>query len=336
MKCCFNDLFSSERPRENPADSAEISLEEPRPVRPEATTERPATLGDTGSPLLTSLTPSTSSTSSSTSTSTRTPSTAAPERAPAYQVPGDSSSQILLVSMSAFSVAVFAVITAGCSLGLYRKYKYPDLGSGSRPTSRTGTIDSRRSSGSRRSVESSESRRSQRSQRSQRRRQREREKEREDDNICSELRVKSRPDSLVSNLSNFEDDLRAGQNSTICDKDHEVNLTHPPPLLHGVHINIVPRVDQPFHPQHPRHPLYQPNICTPTQLRQQVSLNSFKGGGGGGGGYRSLERTKAKPRVSLASTESLTLSNLSNGGLEDSLRQHGRKIRFNPYDEFSD
>ena len=231
--------------------------------------------------------------------------------------------------MSAFTVAVFAVITAGCSLGLYRKYKYPEL-SGSRPTSRTGTIDSRRSTGSRRSVESSESRRSQRS---QRRKEREKEREREDDNIYSELRVKSRPESLVSNVGNIEDDIsrpdrpdRPVENNVICDKDHEVSLTHQYPNIQGIPINLVSRPDH----THPHQSLYQPNFNTPTQLRQQVSFNSFKGGGGGA--YRSLERTKNTTDVSLASAESLTLSN----GLEDSLRHNGRKIRFNPYDEFSD
>ena len=166
-----------------------------------------------------------------------------------------SSSNILLVVMSAFSLVVLAIMTAGCSLGLYRKYKYPEL-SGSRPASRTGTLDSRGSSGS------SGSRRSRRQSRRER-----------DDEIYSEVRVKSGPE---------EDDIRTRPDS-VCD-------TVRPPLI------------------------------PPTQQRQRVSFSSFQTG-------RDRRLT-----VSLASTESLSL----NSGQEDSLKPHGKKIRFNPYDEFSD
>ena len=60
---------------------------------------------------------------------------------------------MLLVSMSVFSLAVLATLLTGLALGLYNKYKHPeDRGGGQhRPRSRTGTIDSRRSTGSRRS-----------------------------------------------------------------------------------------------------------------------------------------------------------------------------------------
>ena len=191
-----------------------------------------------------------------------------------FQVPRDTTSHILLVSMSAFTLVVFAIIAAGCSLGLYRKYKYPELsGGGSRPSSRTGTIDSRRSSGS------SGSRRS--------RRQRDRERE---ENIYSELRVKTRAgnDDIRKHSA-----YRLSRGSDTCDSDCEGGPTLPPPQL---------------------------QLTTPTQQRQRVSFNSFRGGGNG------------RQAVTLASSESLTHSN----GQDDSLKPHGKKIRFNPYDEFSD
>ena len=145
-----------------------------------------------------------------TTTTTITPTTTRPPNLSyqSYQVPQDrTSSNVLLVTMSAFSLVVFALITAGCSLGLYRKYKHPELG-GSRPPSRTGTLDSRRSSGS------SGSRRS--------RRQSNREREKED-NIYSEVRVKS---------GACEDDIRTQpgcrlSGSDICDNEEEVRGLRP-------------------------------------------------------------------------------------------------------------
>ena len=65
-------------------------------------------------------------------------------------------------------------------------------------------------------------------------------------------------------------------------------------------------------------------IASPTQQRQQVSLHSFRGTARG-----SLDR---RQKVSLASTESLSLTLEQ----EEQLRPQGKKIRFNPYDEFSD
>ena len=247
-----------ERPRANPRSSTEYSLneaaipdiEEDHHAKADIVIlkENPVDIKQNPSSSTVSP-PSPSTTTATTSTSsTRLPKLSSQS----YRVPQEiSSTNILLVLMSAFSLVVFAIMTAGCSLGLYRKYKYPEL-SGSRPASRTGTLDSRGSSGS------SGSRRSRRQSRRER-----------DDEIYSEVRVKSE-----------EDDIRTRPGSVISD----------PPLI------------------------------SPTQQRQRVSFSSFQ---------TSRDR---RLTVSLASTESLSLTS----GQDDSLKPHGKKIRFNPYDEFSD
>lgn len=72
----------------------------------------------------------------------------------------------ILASTVCFSIAVVLGISVGAGRGLYRKCKDEPQDRGSRPVSRTGTLDSRRSSGSRISRDSERSRSSRESNKS--------------------------------------------------------------------------------------------------------------------------------------------------------------------------
>ena len=76
-----------------------------------------------------------------------------PTLAPEPPNPNEASSDILLLPILCFSAAVLLVIGVGSVRGLYSRWKNPKPPP-RRPRSRTGTIDSRRSSGSRRSHDS--------------------------------------------------------------------------------------------------------------------------------------------------------------------------------------
>ena len=290
-----------------------------------------------------------------------------------------------MISMSVFSVGVLVVIASGCSIGLYNKYKYSDPGyQADRPRSRTGTIDSRRSTGSRRSNESKRSNDSNyssgsRASRSSRRSRRYKEKE-NGESIYTEIRNKpklERVDEVLveatpevwrrphvleqsSSLSkkrsrntqtgkdenegieqasdevtpNIVDHNEISINFLPCkNKEARISLSNVTPSSAPVYLNELDL----FHKHRSWHlegcvPDVSISTKTPTQQRQEVSLNSFRTG------TRSLTRNDGrrsdhmKDSVVFASTESL---NNYNDKACDDTRRNSRKIRFNPYNEFS-
>ena len=244
----------------------------------------------------------------------------------------DSSGQVLMISMSVFSVAVLIMIVTGCSIGnnnivivliimilsgIYNKIRYPEP---ERPVSRTGTIDSRRSGGSRRSDGSTGSRRSRR--RSRRHdedvdtleRKNKRRSRRLDHDDEEELYAEISKDTVSETYVRDESLKRKKKNLIHSSKVPDVSYN-----VAGDNYFLRDSVDVSSLPLY----LNKSELCkhyvdlTPTQRRQQVDMNSF----------RSLPRyydhdpaLMKKNGVVFASAESLN---------SEQSKQNGRKIRFN-------
>ena len=281
-----------------------------------------------------------------------------------------------MISMSVFSVVVLVVILSGCSIGLYNKYKYSDPGyQADRPRSRTGTIDSRRSTGSRRSNESRKSNESNyssgsRASRSSRRSRRYKERE-NGESIYTEIRNKPKlervEEALVeatpevwrrphaqdqcSSISKKRNRNSQTENEIIeyvsddvtpINENHgEISINFPPhketearlslsgmnPSSTPVYLNEL----ELFHKNRSWHPGdFVPDVPTstktPTQQRQEVSLNSFRRG----------NRSLSDGRRSGHMKESVVFASIESLNNCDDNRRNSRKIRFNPYNEFSD
>ena len=101
---------------------------------------------------------------------------------------------LLLLTILLFSALVLAVIGVGSVRGLYTRWRNPKP-TPARPRSRTGTIDSRRSSGSRRSQDSNQSKdsRGSRSSKSSRRKVKMREKQLERERLAIYEEIRPKP-----------------------------------------------------------------------------------------------------------------------------------------------